>query len=334
MSGAEVLIILPIVAALISAFKDGTDLGQKTRDWWKRHWGKEQNAQKATAESELAQSLTVNPGRIWRGYTDNVQRYGPQFKIGDDVARMELMWCLLDMHRDMLSVCKLMLQERIEYDPSRLQRTSDQIRDRSLGSFHSLAQRLEIQAPIPPPLAIDPYPNWNAPRISRVQTLQTISSTDEANDELDEEKARLNTLAERYVAALSHSSRPQSPAASPAELSSEFDAFCQGPVEECFSSGSLSLWQCRNCGSSISFDYNKVDRSQGFANLVFSCHLPVRSETVKYKCIICRAIGEPQNMLQIYGEKGQLISHLCTHTAQDFGEAGFSESILDSLCDI
>ena len=83
MSGAEVLIILPIVAALISAFKDSTELGQKTRAWWKTHWGKDRYAQKATADPALDQSLTVNPERIWREYTGNVQKYGPQFKIGD-----------------------------------------------------------------------------------------------------------------------------------------------------------------------------------------------------------------------------------------------------------
>ncbi|MCJ1397753.1 hypothetical protein MMC11_000949 [Xylographa trunciseda] len=334
MSGAEVLIILPIVAALISAFKDSTELGQKTREWWKTHWGKDRYAQKATADSALDQSLTVNPGRIWREYTDNVQRYGPQFKIGDDVARMELMWCLLDMHRDMLNVCKLMLQSRMEYDPSKLLQTSDQIRDRSLGSFHSLAQRLEMQASLQHPLAIDLHSSWISPRMSRVQTLQTISSSDEENNEIDEEKARLNMLAEKYVEALSDPSRPQSPAVSQPELSSDFNAFCQGPVEECFSSGSLSLWQCRNCGSSISFDYNKVDRSQGFANLIFSCHLPVRSETVNYKCIICRATGEPQNALNVFGEKMHLVSHLCKHTAHNFRAAGFSESILHSLYDM
>ncbi|MCJ1323134.1 hypothetical protein MMC15_008487 [Xylographa vitiligo] len=334
MSGAEVLIILPIVAALISAFKDSTELGQKTRAWWKTHWGKDRYAQKATADPALDQSLTVNPERIWREYTGNVQKYGPQFKIGDDVARMELMWCLLDMHRDMLNVCKLMLHDKMEYDPSKLLYTSDQIRDRSLGSFHSLAQRLEVQAPIPHALAIDSHPNWTSRGISRVQTIQTISSTDEENNAIDEQKARLNTLAEKYVATLSNPSRPQSPAVSQPELSSEFNAFCQGPVEECFSSGSLSLWQCRNCGSSISFDYNKVDRSQGFENLIFSCHLPVRSETVKYKCIICRTIGEPQNALGVFGEKMHLISHLCTHTAHEFREAAFSESILNSSCDI
>ena len=244
------------------------------------------------------------------------------------------MWCLLDMHRNMLNVCKLMLHDKMEYDPSKLLHTSDQIRDRSLGSFHSLAQRLELQASIPYPLAIDRHSSWMSPGISRVQTLQTIASTDEENNELDEEKAKLNNLAEKYVATLSHPDRPQSPAASQPELSSEFNAFCQGPVEECFSSGSLSLWQCRNCGSSISFDYNKVDRSQGFANLIFSCHLPVRSETANYKCIICRATGEPQNSLTIFGEKMQLISHLCKHTADEFREADFSESILYSSCDM
>ncbi|MCJ1435213.1 hypothetical protein MMC27_004585 [Xylographa pallens] len=333
MSGAEVLIILPIVAALISAFKDSTELGQKTREWWKKHWGKDRDAQKARADSALDQSLTVNPEHIWRGYTDNVQRFGPQFRIGDDVARMELMWCLLDMHRDMLNVYKLILHDRIEYNPSKLLHTSDQIRDRSLGSFHSLAQRLEQQAPILPPLAIDSHPNWISRGISRVQTLQTISSFDEENNEIDEERARLNTVAEKYVATLADPSRPQSPSVSQPELSSEFNAFCQGPVEECFSSGSLSLWQCRNCGSSISFDYNQVDRSQGFANLIFSCHLPVRSETVNYKCIVCRATGEPQNTLGVFGEKMPLVSHLFEHTVHEFREAGFSESV-HSSCDV
>ncbi|MCJ1384539.1 hypothetical protein MMC17_007656 [Xylographa soralifera] len=167
-----------------------------------------------------------------------------------------------------------------------------------------------------------------------VQTLQAISSSVEDNIEIDEEKARLNMLAEKYVKGSLRPEQASKPCVSQPEISSEFNAFCQGPVEECFSSGSLSLWQCRNCGSSISFDYNKVDRSQGFANLIFSCHLPVRSETVNYKCIICRAIGEPQNALGVFGEKMYLISHLCQHTARDFREAGFNESILYSSCDI
>ena len=83
MSGAEVLVILPIVATLISAFKDSTDLGLKAREWWKRHWGKERYALKATADQALERSLTDNPQRIWREYTDNVQRYGQRFRIGD-----------------------------------------------------------------------------------------------------------------------------------------------------------------------------------------------------------------------------------------------------------
>ena len=83
MSGAEVLVILPIVAALISAFKDSTDLGDKARNWWKKHWGKERYALKAAADSALDQSLSINPVRIQEAYSENVQRYGIRFAMGD-----------------------------------------------------------------------------------------------------------------------------------------------------------------------------------------------------------------------------------------------------------
>ena len=251
---------------------------------------------------------------------------------------MDLMWCLVDMHRDMLGVCRRMLDSKMEYDPSKLLQTSDQIRDRSLSSFQSLAQRLEIQAPIQRTLE-----GWNRdhasfmtheqinPRLSRVQTLETMSDV-QNNTQMDQEKERLNMLAEKYVETLSDKSRPRSPAVSQPELSPEFNAFCQGPVEECFYSGSLSLWQCRNCGSSISFDYNKVDRSQAFANLIFSCHLPARSETVLYKCIICRARGDRPNTLAVFSDKMDLIVHLGEHTPGEFTQAGFEASILHGSC--
>ena len=249
---------------------------------------------------------------------------------------MDLMWCLVDMHRDMLSVCRRMLDSKMEYDASKLLQTSDQVRDRSLGSFQSLAQRLEIQAPIQRPLE-----DWNrdhvyamtheqiSPRLSRVQTLETISDV-QINAQIDQEKQKLNMLAEKYVETLSDRSRPHSPAVSQPESSSEFNAFCQGPVEERFFSGSLSLWQCRNCGSSISFDYNKVDRSQAFANLIFSCHLPAKNETVLYKCIICRARGDRPNT--VFSDKMDLIVHLGNHTADQFTQARFEESILHDSC--
>ena len=248
------------------------------------------------------------------------------------------MWCLLDMHRDMLSVCRRMLENKIEYDPSMLLHTSDQVRDRSLGSFQTLAQRLEIQAPIQRSIkgrnqdqASDMEREQIYPGLSRVQTLETISGSQD-NAHINQEKDKLNILAEKYVETLSDRSSPCSPAKSQPELSSEFNAFCQGPVDECFYSGSLSMWQCRYCGSTISFDYNKVDRSQVFANLIFSCHLPARSETVQYKCIICRAKNNRPNTPAVFADKKDLIVHFGQHSADEFTQAGFEEPISSDPC--
>ena len=250
---------------------------------------------------------------------------------------MELMWCLLNMHQDMLKTCQLMLDNRVEYDPSRLLRTSNGVRDRSLDSFHSLAQRLEIEAPISPPLNLYPRRDGRADavireqlpsRFSRVNTL----SDPEDNNQIEEEGRRLNAVARNYTRILPDPTTSPMLSQSPLDLSTEFNAFCPGPVEESFSSGSRSLWQCHKCGHSISFDYNKIDRSRPFANLIFSCHLPTRSETVSYKCVICREIGEPQNTMVTFDQKLDLVEHLGDHTAQDFKKASFDESILYDSC--
>ena len=86
MSGAEVLIILPIVAALISAFNDGNELGQKARAWWRKHWGKDKYALKATADSALDVSLAQSPGQIRQAYADGMARYGRRFNVGDGMS--------------------------------------------------------------------------------------------------------------------------------------------------------------------------------------------------------------------------------------------------------
>ena len=83
MSGAEVLLVLPIVIALISAFNDGSELGIKARDWWKKRWGKDRYALKATADPALDQSLSISPVRIQQAYSSNAQRYGMRFATGD-----------------------------------------------------------------------------------------------------------------------------------------------------------------------------------------------------------------------------------------------------------
>ena len=77
------LIVLPIVAALISAFKDSTELGQKTRKWWKTHVSKDRHALKAAAENDLDQSLIIGPQRIRQEYKEGFNRYGQRFRVGD-----------------------------------------------------------------------------------------------------------------------------------------------------------------------------------------------------------------------------------------------------------
>ena len=244
------------------------------------------------------------------------------------------------MHQDMLRTCQLMLDNRVEYDPSRLLRTSNGVRDRSLDSFHSLAQRLEIEAPVSRPLNLDPRQGRGDgqadavargqlhSRFSRVNTLSDIDD----NHLIEDEGRLLNAVARNYTDTLPDPTRSPMLPESPLELSTEFNAFCPGPVEESFSSGSRSLWQCHKCGHSVSFDYNKVDRSRPFANLIFSCHLPTRSETVNYKCIICREIGAPRNTMITFEQKMDLIVHLGNHTAQEFKRASFDESILHNSC--
>ena len=250
------------------------------------------------------------------------------------------MWCLINMHQDMLRTCQLMLDNKVEYDPSRLLRTSNGVRDRSLDSFHTLAQRLEIEAPIASSLNLYPRGGRGDGQAdattrgqfpSRFSRVNTLSDTDD-NNQIEEEGRRLNAVARNYTDILPDPARSPMLSESPLELSTEFNAFCPGPVEESFSSGSRSLWQCHECGHSISFDYNKVDRSRPFANLIFSCHLPTRSETVSYKCIICREIGEPRNTMNTFEQKMDLIAHLGNHTAREFKNASFDESILHSSC--
>ena len=258
---------------------------------------------------------------------------------------MQLMWNLVEMHRDMLSTCRLMLDNRMEYDPSRLLLTSDRVRDNSVNTFRDLMQRLEVQAPFQRTFASSAFQGRNSrlvessaqahlpsPQLSRVQTLHSLADLD-TDDGTKKTEEQLKLLAERYIETLPDPNRsPGPPPTPPVEASDGYNAFCPGPVEERWFAGSLSLWQCMKCGSSISFDYNKVDRSQAFANLVFSCHLPVRSETVSYKCILCRETGvAAPEALQVF-EKMELVAHLGTHSVRDFNRAGFDGAILRSSC--
>ena len=181
----------------------------------------------------------------------------------------------------MLRTSHLMLENRMEYDPVRLLRASDHTRKSTLRSFDHLAQRLTAQAPIQRQLASQSYDDWapglstaaHPPSPSRISRVQIIASQHDGHQDITEDHVK--DLARRYVNTLpAPSSSPQLP---PSDFSSgvlaEYNAFCQGPVEESYYSGSLSLWQCHRCGSPISFDYNRIDRSMALAHLIFACHL-------------------------------------------------------------
>ena len=98
------LVVLPIVFALISAFKDSTELGQKTRKWWKTHVSRDRHAAKAAAEQDLDQSLIISPQRIQQEYTQGFNRYGQRFRVGDGERIFELIYNYLVFYYSVLKV--------------------------------------------------------------------------------------------------------------------------------------------------------------------------------------------------------------------------------------
>ncbi|OQE18711.1 hypothetical protein PENSTE_c017G00680 [Penicillium steckii] len=143
MSGVEVVAVVACVAAVISAYQDGSKVFQDIKKKWRERRSSHPQAASAT---DLDFSLQRSREDILTQWNGHVGRLGHRFEVGDEIAQATMKDILIGLQLALLTHLR---ENGVHLDIFALLNVSDLSRARTISALHELYQRLAQQAPIP-----------------------------------------------------------------------------------------------------------------------------------------------------------------------------------------
>ncbi|KAJ5767574.1 hypothetical protein N7533_000157 [Penicillium manginii] len=145
MSGVEVIAVVACVAAVISAYHDGSAVFQEVRRKWRERRNSHPQAASSTA-IDLENSLQRSRVDILTQWNGHVGRLGQRFEVGDEIAQATMKDILIGLQITLLTHLR---EDGAHLDILALLNVSDLSRARTISAMHELYQRLAQTAPIP-----------------------------------------------------------------------------------------------------------------------------------------------------------------------------------------
>ncbi|KAJ5110476.1 hypothetical protein N7532_001011 [Penicillium argentinense] len=145
MSGVEVVAVVACVAAVISAYHDGSQVFSEIRRKWRERRNSHPQASSAVA-TDLEYSLQRSREDILTQWNGHVSRLGHRFEMGDDIAQATMKDILIGLQIALLTHLR---ENGVHLDIFALLNVSDLSRARTISALHELYQRMAQAAPIP-----------------------------------------------------------------------------------------------------------------------------------------------------------------------------------------
>ncbi|KAJ9267163.1 hypothetical protein DTO212C5_6081 [Paecilomyces variotii] len=144
MSGIEVVTIVACVAAIVSAYTDGTELVKRIKE--KREAKRRKSAEQKI--QDLERSLASGPPAVQTQYDSNFRRFGTRYEQGDQIAREQMKDIIIKLQMALLKSLSGASNGDVEVDFAVLQMVSEDSRFSAIRALYELYQRMEAAAPI------------------------------------------------------------------------------------------------------------------------------------------------------------------------------------------
>ncbi|KAL1983284.1 hypothetical protein VTN96DRAFT_306 [Rasamsonia emersonii] len=144
MTGVEVLAVVSCVAAIISAYHDGSELVSRIKA---RRLERKQALEHRPTQ-DLETSLSLGPVIVKGQYDNDYRRFGERYAQGDQIAREQLKDIIINLQMALLSNLSASLTHDVELDFVTLQIASDNSRVDAVMALCQLYQRLAQAEPL------------------------------------------------------------------------------------------------------------------------------------------------------------------------------------------
>ncbi|KAJ6076099.1 hypothetical protein N7499_008080 [Penicillium canescens] len=155
MSGVEVIAVVACVAAVVSAYNDGSRMFTAIRKKWH-----ERRRQPDQSTRDLEWSLARGHHEILSQYNRHHQELGRLYAEGDSIAREQMKDIIITLQGALLRHLREAQEQGSSLDLMALQMESEQGRVRTLVILGDLYQRLARASPIPPNISMTVDPTY------------------------------------------------------------------------------------------------------------------------------------------------------------------------------
>ncbi|MCJ1415757.1 hypothetical protein MMC32_002090 [Xylographa parallela] len=162
MTGLEIMAVVGAVAAVVSAYNDGSELVKKVRERRRTRRALENAALQDTSTQNLEYSLDTSQTLVRMKYDNSYRRLGETFANGDQEALNTLKDIIIHLQSQVIGNLKVAWQHddsTIDFIP--LQDVSDDSQSRTILCLMQLHQRLLVAAPITEMRSSPPHPSQN-----------------------------------------------------------------------------------------------------------------------------------------------------------------------------
>ncbi|MCJ1399619.1 hypothetical protein MMC11_002821 [Xylographa trunciseda] len=149
MTGLEIMAVVGAVAAVVSAYNDGSELVKKVRERRRTRRALENAALQDNSTQDLEDSLDTGQALVRMKYDNSYRRLGDTFATGDQEALNTLKDIIIHLQSQVIGNLKVAWQHddrTIDFIP--LQDVSDDSQSRTILCLMQLHQRLLVAAPI------------------------------------------------------------------------------------------------------------------------------------------------------------------------------------------
>ncbi|MCJ1382487.1 hypothetical protein MMC17_005600 [Xylographa soralifera] len=162
MTGLEIMAVVGAVAAVVSAYNDGSELVKKVRERRRTRRALENAALQDNSTQDLEDSLDTGQALVRMKYDNSYRRLGETFANGDQEALNTLKDIIIHLQSQVIGNLKVAWQHddsTIDFIP--LQDVSDDSQSRTILCLMQLHQRLLVAAPIAEMRPGPPHPPQN-----------------------------------------------------------------------------------------------------------------------------------------------------------------------------
>ncbi|KAJ5652864.1 hypothetical protein N7507_010290 [Penicillium longicatenatum] len=149
MSGAEVIAVVACVAAIVSAYRDGSELYRAIKKKWDRRHPKEE-----VSSNDLERSLARGQDEILAHWNAHVSRLGQRYEEGDTISREQMKDIVITLQGMLLTHLSRAVDQRVSLDVVAVLSASDYGRSCTISVLHELYQRIAQSAPVPWPIGV------------------------------------------------------------------------------------------------------------------------------------------------------------------------------------